>query len=150
MPISNWEPIVCELANGNSIKIEGGVWANRRTITDFPPSPCVSIRIYCTEDTLPMRLACVAEYIEGEDFPSFCTEAIWQWLSQFCGGREIFDFDCLDEFLEHVEEAITDIATPEPDAVEHIKDLPKLSWPECFDQVDDSIYNDQNDAECGP
>jgi hypothetical protein len=103
--------------------------------------------MYCTEGTLPMRLACVAEYIECEDFPSCCTESIWQWLGMFCSGREVFEFDCLDEFLEHVEEVITDMAISQPDAVEHIRNLPELSWPECFDQVDDSICNDQDDAE---
>lgn len=145
MPLSDWEPIVCELANGHIVRIVGDCWSCKRSISTFPPSPCISIRVYCTEGTLPSRFECVAEYVEEVDFPSHCADLLWRWLADFCSSREIYEFDGIAEFLDAVDEGLLDVVTPEPDAAEHFDHLPEISWPEFFDRVDDSIYNDQND-----
>jgi len=143
------EAIVCQLANGHAIKIAAGLWSRWRTqeerVAGITPEPYFAIRVYCTEDTLPKRMAWVEEFCEETDFHLRDFEKIWQWLGDLCQSREVFAFDDLTEFLDHVSDSIIQFTTAEPDAVEHIEHLPEITNPEAFDKVDDSLYNDQND-----
>jgi hypothetical protein len=145
------EPIVCELANGHDIKIQAQLWSRWRTyeewVSGIKPEPYFAIRVYCTENSLPKRMVWVEEYCAESDFPKDYFDEIWQWLINLCGGREIFDFDDLDEFLDHLSDAILQFTMLESDAVEHFKHLPEISKPEDFDKVDDSDFNDQNENE---
>jgi len=144
------EPIICQLANGHDIKIQARLWSRWRTyeewISGVKPDPYFAIRIYSTQDTLPKRLAWVEEFCAETDFPHDYFDEIWQWLSNLCGGREVFDFDELNEFLDHLSDNILQFAMLESDAVEHFKHLPELFNPEAFDKVDDSAFNDQDDS----
>jgi hypothetical protein len=145
------DPIVCELANGHTVKIVAALWSRWRTYEEWSagvrPEPYFAIRIYCTETTLPKRLAWIEEYTEEADFPVSNFDEIWQWLTELCASREVFDFDDFREFMDHVSDGIIRFSTPEPDAVEHIEHLAELTDPEAFDKVDDSVFNDQNDAD---
>ena len=145
------EPIRFELANGHAIKIAAGLWSRWRTLEEWAagirPEPYFAIRIYCTENVLPKRLAWVEEYCEETDFPRDNFDEIWQWLTELCKSREVFEFDDFREFLDHVSDGIIQVSTPDPDAVEHLKHLPEITDPEAFDKVDDSVFNDQNDSE---
>jgi hypothetical protein len=145
----DFEAIVCELANGHSIKIAAALWSRWRTYEEWAanvkPEPYFAIRIYSTEDTLPKRMVWVEEFCEETDFHIHAFEKIWQWLGELCKSREIFVFDDLNEFLDHVSDGIIQYSTAESDAVEHIKHLPEITDPEAFDKVDDSLFNDQND-----
>jgi len=145
------EPIACQLANGHDLKIVARMWSRWRTYEEWAagitPEPYFAIRVYCTEGRLPRRLVWVEEYCSETDFPEDYFDEIWQWLVQLCQGREVFVFDELNEFLDHLSDAILRFTMLEADAVEHFKHLPEISDPEAFDKVDDSAFNDQNDSE---
>ena len=142
------EPIVCQLANGHAIKIAAAHWSRSRSYEDWAsglrPEPYFAIRIYCTENTLPKRLAWIEEFCEETDFPLHDFDSIWSWLTEFCKSREVFAFDDLCEFLDHVTDRIIQLSTPEFDAVEHLKHFSESTDPEDFYNPDDSIYTDQN------
>ena len=71
--------------------------------------------------------------------------AIW---SKSASISKHIKYDWLDEFVDDFAEQSAEITETKEDAVEHITHLPELSDPEAFDHdVDDSIYNDQNDVE---
>jgi len=145
------ERIDCQLANGHTLKIVARMWSRWRTygewVAGYTPEPYFAIRVYCTEGTLPKRLVWVEEYCAGTDFPQDYFDEIWQWLAELCQGREVFDFDELDEFLDHLSDAVMEFTMLESDAVEHFEHLAELTDPDAFDKVDDSVFNDQNDGE---
>ncbi|MFN7139848.1 MAG: hypothetical protein ACK4UN_10965, partial [Limisphaerales bacterium] len=97
----------------------------------------------------PKRLSWVEEFSGGTDFALRDFGEIWQWLTELCASRRLFEFDGFGDFLDHVAEGMLQFSTPDLDAVEHLKRLPEISDPKSFDQYDDSIFNDQNDSECG-
>ena len=150
LELPEFEPLCCTLANGHTIKIAAGLWSRWRTYEEwssgFRPEPYFAIRFYCTEDTLPKRLAWVEEFCEKAEFPLCNFDQIWEWLANLCASRELFEFDDFPQFLDHVSEGIIRFSAVEPDAVEHIEHLPEITDPEAFDKVDDSIFNDQNDS----
>lgn len=143
------QPIVCQLANGHAIKIAAGLWSRWRTYEEWAfrltPQPYFAIRIYCTEDTLPKRLAWVEEFCEESDFSGHAFDEIWQWLAELSNGRAIFDFDSVHELLDYISDGIIELSVSDVDAVDHLRRLPQISDPDAFDKVDDSIFNDQND-----
>jgi hypothetical protein len=145
------DPIVCELANGHTVKIVAALWSRWRTHEEWSagirPEPYFAIRFYCTETTLPKRLVWIEEFVEDADFFATNFEEIWQWFTELCASRAIFAFDDFYEFLDYVSEGVIQFSTPEPDAVEHIKHLSEITDPEAFDKVDDSMFNDQNETE---
>jgi hypothetical protein len=143
------EPIICQLANGHAVRIEAGYWSRWRTLEEWVsetrPEPYFAIRVYCTEDMLPQRMVWVEEFCEETEFQLHDFDNIWQWLGDLCKSREVFAFDDLTEFLDHVSDAIIQFSTAEPDAVEHIERLSEFTDPDAFDRSDDSLYNDQNE-----
>lgn len=145
------EPICCDLANGHAVKIEARLWPQWRSFEEWAagvwPEPYFGIRIYCTQDTLPKRLSWVEEFRDGLDFDVRRIHEIWQWLNELTRCRTVFEFDGFDDFVHHVSEGLADISSHEMDATEHYEQLPGLTAPQWFDHIDDSIFNDQNDAE---
>jgi hypothetical protein len=142
------EAICFELANGHNVKLHAKVWPGQDYedwISNNPTAPYFAIRIYSTENTNPRRLAYVDEFCEGADFAQHDFEEIWQWLTEFCRSRDVYEFDELEEFIDHVADSLVERFTSDMDAVDHIKHLPEICSPEAFDKVDDSIFNDQND-----
>jgi hypothetical protein len=145
------DAIACQLANGHAVKLAAGLWSRWRTheewVSGITPEPYFAIRVYCTEDTLPKRMVWAEEFCVETDFHLRDFEKIWQWLGELCQSRQVFEFDDLTGFLDHLCDELIRFSTAESDAVEHIKHLPEISDPEAFDKVDDSVFNDQNDAQ---
>jgi hypothetical protein len=143
-----FEPIVFKLANGHDVKIVARVWPAWRSYEEWAagvwPDPYFGIRIYCTEGSLPKRLVWIEEFREHRDFNLTSAHSIWHWLTELTASRMVFDFDDFREFLDHVTEGIAHLSTHEHDAVEHFEELPRLTAPDWFDRIDDSVFNDHN------
>jgi hypothetical protein len=143
------EPIECELANGHAVKIEARLWQRVANIEDWAagilPEPYFAIRLYCTEGTLPRRLAWLDEFRNEADFALVDFPGIWEAIEQLTSSRQFYDFDSFWEFAEHLGDLMQQYLSIEVDAVEHYADLPLLTAPQWFDRYDDSVYNDQND-----
>jgi hypothetical protein len=143
------EPIIFELANGHSVRIEARLWSRWRTleewVSEIRPEPYFAIRLYSTEGQLPKRMVWMEEFCEETDFQEHDFESIWQWLVLLCTSREVFDFDDFPGFLDHVTDTIIQFSTAEPDAVQYIERLSEFTDPDAFDRSDDSLYNDQNE-----
>jgi len=145
------EPIVCELANGHTLKLVARYWWPVPTFEEMAardwPDPYFAIRVYCTEDTLPKRLRWSHEFSEERDFDSTRIEQIWEWAKDLAAGRAIYDYDSIEEFIADFADNLAHLSDGGEDAVEHVHALPALTAPAWFDQFDDSIFNDQDDDE---
>ena len=143
------EPVVFKLLNGNLVKIVA-----QRIKRPYSPEDS-------TEDELPEKtyrlIVFSNDYIfentpinqfEVEPGIDFTEETIVEMLAairEHIGMDSRHDYEELDEFNEWLVETSLRIAECPEDAVDHLKNLPKLNYPEYFDRVDDSMFNDQND-----
>jgi hypothetical protein len=144
----DFDPIGFELANGHEVRVEAGEFWQKLDAEDIRrgviAEKVYSIRIYCTEDTLPKRQMLCEELRDGHEFTRSSTSEILEALKEHISSRDFLEhdefLDFLDWFLEMAEEKW---GVPE-DAVEHLGRLPKVSDPEAFDRTDDSIFTDQS------
>lgn len=142
----DFEPIECELVNGHALKINANYWMPwgiEDLMSGIPPRAYFSIRVYCTENSLPKRLRRCEEFRAGVDFHILNIGEIWQWLLTHTQGRTIFDYDDFDVFVYALADYMGRNFTAESDTVSHFEDLAWISAPKWFDRVDDSIFNDQ-------
>ena len=146
------EPFVFELANGNNVKIVFAQFWEMPDTAGFsnfnPEEKFFAIKIYSNEDVEVNRMAVRYVFRAGHEFGVTAVPLIWDWLGQMVSSREHINHDWLDEFVDDFAEKIVELTEMREDAVEHIAHLPELTLPEAFDHdVDDSIYNDQNECE---
>lgn len=146
-----WEPpdlrpIECELANGHTLKIRANYWTYwgiEEILLGTPPKTCFAIRVYCTENCLPKRLHRCEEFRAGMDFHILNIGEIWQWLLTLTQSRAIFEYDDFDVFVCDLADYLCRNFTAVTDVVSHFEDSTRISAPNWFDRVDDSIFNDQ-------
>jgi hypothetical protein len=149
------EPFEFELANGNNVKIVfAEFWEEYRDSDRLGltrPQKYFAIKIYSNEDLEVNRMA-VRYILRAEhEFGTIAVPTIWEWLGNLVENREHIKYDWLDEFVDEFAEQIAELTDTKEDAVEHISHLAELTDPEAFDHdVDDSIYNDQNDSKPEP
>jgi len=147
--IPGFDPFEFQLANGNDVKVIFDLFWQRPSPTDQPgekPIKDYFIRVYSNEDCMSRRLEFQWEFRARTEFSLQVVTKIGDWLRTLIESREVFKYDALAEFIEDFDIAIADLSAADEDAVEHIAHLPELTIPEAFDHdVDDSIYNDQNE-----
>ena len=144
------EPFQFQLANGNKVKIVfAHFWEEYTGSDDYSrPGKYFAIKIYSNEDLDVNRMAVRYVFRAGKEFGVTCVPQIWDWLGILVENREHIKYDWLDEFVDEFAEKIAELTDTEDDAVEHFEHLPELTIPEAFDHdVDDSIYNDQNEPD---
>lgn len=140
-----------QLVNGHDVKVVfAGFW-ERLTLEDrregAKPMKYSAIKVYSTEDMLPRRMGMQCEFRAGKDFNIEAVPAVWEWLARNVEERGHVDYDGLDDFLDDFADQLNQLSDAVEDAVEHLENLPRLVVPQMFDQVDDSIFTDQNDPE---
>jgi hypothetical protein len=146
------EPFVFELANGNNVKIVFAQFWETPDTAGFsnynPADKYFAIKVYSNEDLAVNRMAVRYVFRAEHEFGTTAVPTIWDWLGNLVETREHIKYDWLDEFVDEFAEIIAEISSEDDDAVEHFEHLPELTIPEAFDHdVDDSIYNDQNEPE---
>jgi hypothetical protein len=146
------EPFEFELANGNKVKIVFAQFWETADTAGFsnydPVDKYFAIKVYSNEDWRVNRMAVCYVFRAGYEFGGTVVPIIWEWLGKLVETREYIKYDWLDEFVDDFAAQIAEFTETEEDAVEHFVHLPELTAPEAFDHdVDDSIYNDQNETE---
>jgi hypothetical protein len=140
-----------QLANGHDVKVVFARFWERLTLEDrrdgAKPMQYVAIKVYSTEDMLPRRLGMQCEFRASKDFNIKALPAVWEWLARNVEERGHVEYDGIDDFLDEFADRLYLLSDTSEDAVEHLANLPRLVVPRMFDQVDDSIFNDQNDME---
>ena len=141
-----------ELANGNNVKIVFAQFWETPDSSGYsnynPEDKYFAIKIYSNEDLEVNRMAVRYVLRAGFEFGVMHVQNIWDWLGNLVENREHIKYDWLDEFVDEFTEKIAELTDACEDAVEHISHLTELAVPEAFDHdVDDSIYNDQNDSQ---
>lgn len=142
------EPVLFELANGNGVRVEAGKYWQKPSAegrrTGGKPFLYHAVRIYSSEGCLTAKLTYYGEFRAHTDFDPERLDEVWDWLQEHIATRAYCEHDTLEEFIEVLADAMAESLCAEPDAVKHYEWLPSLTDPEAFDQVDDSIFNDQN------
>ena len=146
------EPFEFELANGNNVKIVFAQFWETPDSAGYsnytPADRYFAIKIYSNEDLEVNRMAVRYVLRAGYEFGVTAVPTIWEWLGNLVEKREHIKYDWLDEFVDDFAEQIAEFTDTKDDAVEHIIHLPEMTDPEAFDHdVDDSIYNDQNETD---
>lgn len=145
------DPIEFDLANGSKIRVFLSFFWTKVSELDrrmgAKPVRYFAMRFYSDEDSSPRRIQQIHELFHGKDFQyRFCPK-IWRWLIDHSTSRARFDHEAADDFLTVFEEVIDRIHSEDEDMIEHLENLPALSFPEFFDRIDDSIFTDQSDPE---
>jgi hypothetical protein len=146
------DPFEFELANGNNVKIVFAQFWETPDSAGYsnynPADRYFAIKIYSNEDLEVNRMAVRYVLRAGYEFGVSAVPTIWEWLGKLVENREHIKYDWLDEFVDEFSEQIAELTDAKDDAVEHISHLCEMAAPEAFDHdVDDSIYNDQNENE---
>jgi len=145
---AGFDPFEFELVNGHNVKIVFAKFWERIRYQDWRegarPAQYRAIKIYCTEDTLPRKMAIHCEFRAGKEFILPAVPKIWDWLEELVMSRQFAQFDSVTEFIDELAEQLTLYSDAGEDAVEHVQHLAEINVPEAFDHVDDSVFNDQN------
>ena len=145
------EPVVFQLLTGHEVKVVADLCYEALDKSELPvghtPRRLYAIRIYSTEDTLPRKMEEHHELRPFHEYDPAALAAIWEWLKDHVGSRAGKEHETLSDFLEVLVENMEILSIAEDDAVEHYKHLPEMTFPEAFDRIDDSYFNDQNDKE---
>jgi hypothetical protein len=146
------DPFAFELANGNKVKVVFAEFWEEYTASDrlglTRPGKYFAIKIYSNEDLDVNRMAVRYVLRAEHEFGTTAVPTIWDWLGNLVATRDHIKYDWLDEFVDEFAEKIAEITNEDENAIEHFEHLPELTIPEAFDHdVDDSIYNDQNETE---
>ena len=150
---AGFDPVEFELANGNRVKIDFAKFWER--LTDLAqragelPGQFYAIRVYSNEGVLSNHLTFQFEFRANHEFRLVVVPRIWEWLFSLIENRGHLKYDTFDDFAEEFAEQIALLSDSAEDAVEHFQHLPKVTDPESFDKVDDSVFNDQNENEPG-
>lgn len=145
------EPIEFDLAHGAMIRVALGYFWTK--VNDFDqsigikPERYFAMRFYTDEGTGARRFRQFHELTHGKEFEyKFCPK-IWRWLLDHATSRQRFDHEDSDGFVTAFEEVIDRIHAEDDDMIEHLERLPLLTYPDAFDRIDDSVFNDQTDPE---
>ncbi len=146
------EPFQFELANGNNVKVVFAQFWETADTAGFsnynPADKYFAIKVYSNEDLEVNRMAVRYVFRAGYEFGVTAVPTIWDWLGKLVETREHIKYDWLDEFVDDFAERIAEFTDAKDDAVEHLSHLCEMTDPEAFDHdVDDSIYNDQNEPD---
>ena len=150
--LNGFEPWEFQLANGNHVRIIFAKFSEKIRRQDWRegarPSQYYAIKIYSDEETQSRHMAVQSEFRGGKDFSFSAVQKIWDWLAELLQSRRLAEYDTLAEFIDEFAEEMNCATDAGEDVFEHLQKLPQLADPKLFDQdVDDSIYNDQNEPE---
>lgn len=142
-------PVAFKLLNGNLVKVVAQ--EIRRPFTpedsfdDELPEKTYRIIVFSNDYTFENTPINQFDVEPGIDFTEEKIVEMLAAIREHIGADSRHDYEELDEFNEWLVETSIRIAECPEDAVGHYKKLPSVNYPEYFDRVDDSFFNDQND-----
>jgi len=150
--MNGFEPWEFQLANGNHVRIVFAKFSEKISRQDWRegarPSQYYAIKVYSDEEILSRHMAVQSEFRGGKDFSFSAVQKIWDWLDELLQSRRLAEYDTLAEFIDEFAEEMNCATDAGEDVFEHLQKLPQLTDPKTFDHdMDDSIYNDQNETE---
>jgi len=140
------DPIFMELSSGHQIVLSMMHCALVESLESMISRPWEywAIRVYVVGDHYDGRLRRHSEFREGVEFERDRLAEIWEWFADLAASRLVYQFDYVDDLLEHFADYLALNFSVE-DAFRHFERLPAVCIPSIFDQWDDSFSNDQND-----
>jgi len=144
-----FEPVEFQLANGTNVRLAFAHFWEKLTVSERQQGAMArkyfAIRIYSNENQLSNHLSLQSELRADHEFRVSSVTSTWDWLARLVPSRRHMNYEDVDDFVEDLVAELE--ARLQEDAVEHIERLPQITDPEAFDQVDDSMFNDQNETE---
>ncbi len=142
-------PVVFKLLNGNLVKVVAqeirSPFTPRNSFEDELPEKTYRLIVFSNDYTFENAPINQFQVEPGIDFTEETIVEMLATIREHIGSDSRHDYEELDEFNEWLVEASLRIAECPEDAVRHYEKLPNLTYPEAFDRIDDSFFNDQND-----
>jgi hypothetical protein len=142
-------PVIFRLLNGNIVKVVAKEikkpFCPHETLDGESPEITYCLIVFSNENTFENTPVNQFALEPGIDFTEETAIEMLALIREQTGVDSRHDFEELEEFTEWLIDNSARITECPEDAVRHYKKLPNLTYPEAFDRIDDSYFNDQND-----